>query len=77
MKVLTVAEAKDQLPALLEEALSGRITRIQLENGDAVELTPVKKMPPREEFTDEELRAGYEDAEWVRFENNCAKANRL
>ena len=61
MKVLTVAEAKDQLPALLAEALSGQIVRVQSESGEEFELAP--------------MDACYDNEEWNRFENNCAKAS--
>lgn len=75
MKVISLDQAKNQLAAVCNDVLQGEVVRLQAEDGREIELTPVGKLPERIEFTEEELRAGYEDADWIRFENNCAKAS--
>jgi hypothetical protein len=72
MKVLSIQEAQRQLAVVCNEALGGEIIRVQLENGERIELTPV----PRTAIgSAEELAQSYTDSEWAAFENSCAKAS--
>ena len=75
MKVISLDEAKNRLPAIFEEALSGEIIRFRSATGKELELTPVPLMPERVEISPKDLANSYEDPEWACFENNCGKAS--
>lgn len=77
VKVLSVAEAQKHLDSVCEQALAGEVIRLQLANGALVELSPVPPLPIRRALSAAELAACYEgpDADWARFENNCAKSS--
>jgi hypothetical protein len=75
MKVISLDDAKNRLPAICDEVLSGEIIRFRSANGTEFELTPIHSMPPRLEVSREELAAAYDDADWAKFENNCGKAS--
>jgi hypothetical protein len=75
MKVISLDEAKDRLPAIFQEALSGEIIRFKSPTGAELELTPVREMPARLEFSAEELSKSYDDRDWAEFENHCGKAS--
>ena len=75
MKVISLDDAKTRLPAIFEEALSGEIIRFRSATGAELELTPIPKLPPRPEFSAEELAQSYNDPNWAAFENNCGKAS--
>jgi hypothetical protein len=74
MKVISVDDAKNRLPAILEEALSGEIIRFRSASGAELELTPVERMPARVEVSSTDSASSYNDPDWAKFENNCAKA---
>jgi hypothetical protein len=74
MKVISLDEAKDRLPAICDEALSGEIIRFRSATGIEFELTPIHEMPQRRELSAEDLAKSYDDADWAKFENNCGKA---
>jgi hypothetical protein len=69
MKVLSIEEAQRQLAAVCNEALGGEVIRVQLENGQRIQLTPVGGASSKD------LAECYEDANWAEFENNCGKAS--
>jgi hypothetical protein len=75
MKVISVDDAKHRLPAIFEEALSGEIIRFRSASGAELELTPVQHLPERVEISPKELAESYNDSDWAKFENNCAKAS--
>jgi hypothetical protein len=75
MKIISLDEAKNRFPAILEEALSGEVIRFRSSTGVEVELAPVPKHPPSADFSSEELAKAYDDPEWAAFENNCGKAS--
>jgi hypothetical protein len=74
MKVISLDDAKNSLPAICDEALSGEIIRFRSANGAEFELMPIHQMPPRQELSPAELAKAYDDADWAKFENNCGKA---
>ncbi len=75
MKVLTVDEAREKLDAVCEEALAGEVIRLQRTNGSLLELTPVTPVSCIAPLSPQQLAECYTDAEWAKFENDCAKAS--
>ena len=73
MKLISV-DAKDQLAASCEQALSGEIIRVQSKNGE-LELTPVPIVPKFETLWNQDIASSYEDSDWAAFENNTGKAS--
>jgi hypothetical protein len=69
MKVLSVQEAQRHLAAVCDEALNGEIVRVQLSNGEKIQLTPVGSE------VDAALLEYGDESEWAEFENKCAKAS--
>ena len=75
MKVISLDEAKNRLPAIVEEALAGEIIRFRSPAGAELELTPVPTLPVRQEISEDDFAQSYNDTEWAAFENNCGKAS--
>jgi len=71
MKLLSIEEAQAQFADVCEEALAGEVIRLQ-HPGGLLELKPVASGSA---FSEQELAASYQDADWARFENQCGKAS--